>query len=47
MPIANSEFDVKIDNVIVAIGQPAVDISELQTYKDGTIEVNENTLRHL
>lgn len=45
MPIANSEFDVKIDNVIVAIGQqPAVDISELQTYKDGTIEVNENTL---
>ena len=33
VPIPNSEFDVKIDNVIEAIGQqPDVEISELQIF---------------
>ncbi|MGI6425075.1 MAG: NADH-quinone oxidoreductase subunit NuoF [Tepidanaerobacteraceae bacterium] len=43
--IANSEFEVRVDNVIVAIGQQVDEkISILQTNKNGTLKVDKDTL---
>lgn len=43
--IDNSDFDVKMDTVIVAVGQrPEINIPGLDVYKEGNIKINKDTL---